>query len=273
MIEEQAEQLEASREFLIRSLEDLEAERDAGNIDDETYERLHGDYTARAAAVLRTIDGERVATPAGPAPVPAGRRALVIGAIVAFAIAAAVVLAITISPRLPGQTVTGGVKSDPKAALAALQRAAREHPNDFGARIALARALLSSDPAGALEQYDAAARLKPTDPEPPTYIGWILGLSSQAVTKPSDHANLISRALSELADAHRIDPKYPDAYVFDGLVRFRFANRPKEAVPRLKKYLQLSPAGAQAAMVRSELAAAQKAAAAPAGAPTTTANG
>ena len=32
----------------------------AGNIDDETYARLHDDYTARAAAVLRALDGEPV---------------------------------------------------------------------------------------------------------------------------------------------------------------------------------------------------------------------
>src|SRR5262249_28564282 len=105
---EEREELEARREFLIRSLEDLEAERDAGNIDDDTYERLHGDYTARAAAVLRALDGEKPEPAAEGSQVPAGRRALIIGAIVAFAVVAAVVLGITIAPRLPGQTVTGG---------------------------------------------------------------------------------------------------------------------------------------------------------------------
>ena len=47
------DQLEAERDFLLRSLDDLEAERDAGNIDDDTYRTLHDDYTARAAAVIR----------------------------------------------------------------------------------------------------------------------------------------------------------------------------------------------------------------------------
>ena len=43
------------RDFLLRSLRDLDDERDAGNIDEEQYATLHGDYTARCAAVLRSI--------------------------------------------------------------------------------------------------------------------------------------------------------------------------------------------------------------------------
>jgi hypothetical protein len=35
------DELEAEREFLLRSLDDLESEREAGNIDDETYRSLH----------------------------------------------------------------------------------------------------------------------------------------------------------------------------------------------------------------------------------------
>ena len=48
--------LHDERDFLLRSLDDLEAERAAGAIDDETYATLHADYTARAAAVLRAIE-------------------------------------------------------------------------------------------------------------------------------------------------------------------------------------------------------------------------
>ena len=254
------EELEARREFLIRSLEDLEAEHDVGNIDDETYERLHGDYTARAAAVLRALDGEEVAPPAEAPPVPAGRRALVIGAIVAFAVAAAVVLGITISPRLPGQTVTGGVT-------------ATTQPSAYDKDIERARSLLSTDLVGALRQYSAAAKLEPNEPEPPTYIGWIYGLSSQEVTNPSEHQQLITKSLQELAIAHRVDPTYADAWAFDGLVHLKFMNDPKGAVPSLQRYIQIAPNGPEVSEVRTELKAARRAASAPAGAPTTTAAG
>src|SRR5581483_479501 len=47
--------LESERDFLLRSIADLEIEREAGNLDDERYQALKDDYTARAAAVLRSI--------------------------------------------------------------------------------------------------------------------------------------------------------------------------------------------------------------------------
>ena len=262
-------ELEAQRVFLLRSLDDLEAEREAGNIDDATYARLHDDYTARAAAVLRALDGEPVELSGGAPPVSASRRALVVGGLIAFAIAAAVTLAITIGPRLPGQTVTGGVASDPKAAVAALKTAVRDRPNDYSARIEYARSLLDSDRVEALRQYGAAARLRPKEPEPPTYVGWILGLASSQVTDAPTRTQLIDRSLSEFARARSLDPRYPDSYVFEGLVRDRFANDPAQAVPLFRQYLTLAPDGPQAELVRSALADAQKRVAAKA---TTTTN-
>src|SRR5438045_1411526 len=48
--------VEAERDFLLRSLDDLDAERAEGNIDNGTYQTLHDDYTARAAAAIRSLD-------------------------------------------------------------------------------------------------------------------------------------------------------------------------------------------------------------------------
>ena len=52
---ERRRQLEEERDFLMQSLDDLELEHESGGIDDESYEELHDDYTARAAAVIRTL--------------------------------------------------------------------------------------------------------------------------------------------------------------------------------------------------------------------------
>lgn len=248
--------LEAQRDFLLRSLDDLESERIEGNIDDATFERLHGDYTARAATVLRALDGETVDLASGPPPVSAARRTMVVGGLIAFAIAAAVTLAVTIGPRLQGQTVTGGVPQGPDAS-AALKAAARDHPNDYEARIEYARDLLGTDRVEALQQYGAAERLRPKEPEPPTYIGWILGLASDQVTDASTRTELLSRSLNEFARARSLDPKYADSYVFEGLVRDRFANDPAGAVPLLQQYLVLAPDGPQADLVRTALKAAR----------------
>jgi hypothetical protein len=60
--------LEEERDFFLRSLRDLEAEHDAGDIDDIDYAALHDDYTVRAADVLRRLaDLDRAPAPAAPA--------------------------------------------------------------------------------------------------------------------------------------------------------------------------------------------------------------
>ena len=194
MVSSGEHELEAQR-VLLRSLDDLEAERAAGNIDDATYARLHGDYTARAAAVLRALDGEPVELPAGPAagerrpPRARGRRADRLrdrG---------------RRHPRDHDRAATPGpdrhrrVATGPKAD-AALKAAVRDHPDDYSARIEYARSLLGTDRVGALQQYGAAARLGPKEPEPPTYIGWILGLASSQVDDAATRSQC-ARTLAE----------------------------------------------------------------------------
>jgi tetratricopeptide (TPR) repeat protein len=58
--------LEEERDFLLRSLADLDAEHAAGDIDDADYEALKDDYTRRAAAAIRGIDDQRAAFAAQP---------------------------------------------------------------------------------------------------------------------------------------------------------------------------------------------------------------
>ena len=56
-------ELEEERDFLLRSLDDLEAEREAGDLEPDDYETLRDDYTRRAAAILRSIEERQVALP------------------------------------------------------------------------------------------------------------------------------------------------------------------------------------------------------------------
>ena len=51
-------ELEEQRDHLLASLDDLDAEYEAGDLDDDDYRTLRADYTARAAAVIRAIDGD-----------------------------------------------------------------------------------------------------------------------------------------------------------------------------------------------------------------------
>lgn len=243
---ESRDSLEEERDFLLRSLDDLEAERAEGNIDDATYERLHADYTARAARVLHQLEGDRV-TPVetGPAVSPR-RRALTVTGLVVFALVAGVTLAYGLGARLPGQTITGRqsptATDQSRAALAAARADVKAHPDDVDARLVLARALTASNPAGALDQYRAAAKLDPTNAEPYAYSGWLIRLQGF----PDQGLTLIDKAITT-------DAAYPDAHFFRGIILLRDQSDSEAAAAEFRRYLELSPNSPLAPQVRQLL--------------------
>ena len=246
--------LEDEREFLLRSLDDLDAERADGNIDDETYARLRDDYTARAARVFHQLDGDAPEAEITP-PVRAGRRVLVGGAVVAFATLAAVALAYGLGARLPGQTITGrqsetrSEKSAAAAAVTKLRDAVTAAPTDPAAHLALARALMGVQNAtDALTEFGEAARLDPTNPEPFTYSGWLIrlqGFPDQALT-------LLDKAIA-------VDPQYADARAFKGIILLRDKHDPEGAIAQFQRYLVRAPDSPLAGQVRTLLAQAVEA--------------
>lgn len=247
--DEQRESLEAERDFLLRSLDDLDANRAAGDIDDETYERLHADYTARAAAVIRALrDG--VDSRRESARVSKRRRAGVVAGLVAFAVAASVVLAAGLGARLPGQTVTGNSQASGGTSRdAAFAEAIRRSPDDAQAHLAYARYLLGAQKfAPALKEYDATARLDPKDGESRAYGGWIVYL-----------AGLPDEALKRLDAAVAAAPDYPDAHFFRGMVLFRGKGDACGAKPEFQKYLAVANQSPMGPQVDQQLAAAVQA--------------
>jgi uncharacterized protein (TIGR02996 family) len=251
--------LESERDFLLRSIADLETEREAGNLDDDRYRSLKDDYTARAAAVLRSIEQSQEAAPA-VAPVPRKRRLLTGGAVLVFVIVAALALAAATGERRDGQTVTGNAQgaqpgeevsaADRKAAL---ERQIEEHPDDPAAQLVYARFLIeTSDPnAGgawpppdAVKAYLKAAQLDPDNPEANAYAGWTLFLATQnSEADPKTTAELIDRALVRLDAAVAANDSYPDGVFFRGMVQLRGKNNPKAAIPDFERYLVLVPEG------------------------------
>jgi tetratricopeptide (TPR) repeat protein len=238
------EDLQAEREFLLRSLDDLDDELLAGNIDPDTYRELHDDYTARAAAVIRSID-DGVARLGPDAPrLSAAMRVVTIGGIVVFCVLAALLLANTIGQRAPGQTPTGNDNVGAATTIdtgRALKAAAAANPRSYDARIAYARYLIGSDPAGALAEYTAAASIDPSQPEPFAYRGWIAVLAAQQLQDAGQRSLLLQRATSDLNQAISIDPSYADAYVFKGVMLFRLEDKPADAVTVLQRFLLLAP--------------------------------
>lgn len=102
-------ELEEQRDFLLRSLDDLERERRAGDLDDVDYETLRDDYTARAAQVLRAIDdgGPPTAPPSAPR---RARRLVAVVVIAAMGLSAGLAVAAASGSRQPGDTLSGQIR-------------------------------------------------------------------------------------------------------------------------------------------------------------------
>ena len=105
--------LEEQRDFLLGSLDDLERERDAGDIDEHDYETLRNDYTARAAEVLRALDERRQAFAEARRTSSTGRIVAIVAGVLLFAVVAGVLVAQALGGRAPDQTITGGIRQTP----------------------------------------------------------------------------------------------------------------------------------------------------------------
>lgn len=180
------------RDFLLRSLDDLEAEHDAGDLGDDDYRTLRDGYTARAAEVLRSIDDG--ATEAPPPPKQRwSARSLVVGAgVVALAVVAGVVLARSVGTRGEGDTATGGIGGSVRDRLAACQP------------------LSMKDPAKGIDCYDELLDAHPDNTEALTYRGW-------AKVRKGD----LDGGQADFDRVVELDPTFPDVYVFRAVTEKR----------------------------------------------------
>jgi cytochrome c-type biogenesis protein CcmH len=251
-------ELESERDFLLRSLDDLEAERAAGSIDDESYRALHDDYTARAAATIRALRDGVDALPRPPA-VPWQRRAVVIGVIVLFAVGAGVALAAALGARLPGQTSSGNTSAPTNRPSSfekrrqQLEASISRNPNDVPSRLLLARFLeADNDLAGALKQYDAVIGVDPKNAEAYAQSGRLLYLTARAA--PADAPTLVDQSKARLDMAIDLDGQYPDARYFRAIVLANEFQDFATAQNDLQRYLILAPNGPFADQARQLLA-------------------
>jgi len=178
------------REFLLRSLEDLEAEHDAGDLDEADYQALKDDYTARAAAALRA---EQAAV-AGPSPRRRNRGLLALAGLLVFAALAGVLVAQASGRREAGDTATGSVS-----------QSITEKLNEAG------RCFSQGDSDCAIARYDEVLDQEPTNVEALTYKGWA------TFTLRHDTEG----ALSLLIQAATTDREYPDVHAFLAVLFFR----------------------------------------------------
>jgi hypothetical protein len=255
------EALEEERDFCLRSLRDLEAERAAGDLDDADYDTLRDSYVARAAAALRELDRENApvepgsngrASPAGepesgtPVSAPPMRkganggvrkRVLVAAGVVVVGAAAAWAVVASSATRLPGEEVTGQAVGS--VALAQSLQAAQQ-------------AVDRGDALTAVKDYQKVLKGDPKQPQALAGEGWILAQTQQPA--------LLQQGLQMLTAAEQADPAYGPAHVYRGIALLSEADY-RGAIPELQWYLDHDPDPQLAPRVRTALQQAKTAAA------------
>lgn len=214
--------LEEERDFLLRSIEDLDAELAAGDLSADDHERLRDDYVARAAATLRALAArtaeDEAATEAAAADEAAAdeaaadetaaggpsRRLVWAGGLAVFAVVAGLLLANFAGERGASDALTGSIEPSLRQKNTDCQRLGAE--GEMEASLSCFDEILAEDP----QNVDAL-----------TYRGWYLFLTAQSASASGvdDLAvELLGRAESNLAQAVEIDPEAVEARAFRAVV-------------------------------------------------------
>ena len=206
--------LEEERDFLLRSLEDLEREHAAGDVDDSDFEELKDDYTARAAAVIRAIEDRTEAVKSLRPQRNWQRTALGLVLVGAMAVGASWVVFRNAGTRAPGQGLTGDIRQDSSNLILQAQGLTGQAQASLQAGDS-AKAIKQFE--SAVQAYDKALEISPENVQALTYRGWVLhtiALSSE----PSVAVEFDRQALEYLDEAIAIDPLYSDARVFRAIL-------------------------------------------------------
>jgi tetratricopeptide (TPR) repeat protein len=225
--------LEEQRDFLLRSLEDLEREHDAGDVDDHDYASLKDDYTARAARTIRAIEAHHARVARGRPPRSWSRTLATVAAVVAFAVVAGVLVARFAGRREAGDALTGDIRELTRTQL------------DNG-RLALQQERYDD----AIVIYEAVLADQPDNVEAMAYKGW-------AQIGNGDMDGVLT-----LIDAAEADPDYPDTHYFLAGA-FAVAGDYDTALRELDRFDALAPPptlAAEADDLRTQIEALQAAA-------------
>lgn len=178
---------EEERDFLLRSIEDLDREHEAGDVDEADYEELRRGYVARAAEAIRAVDADTATLEQqrrAAAPRRRSRALVWFGAVVVFTVVAGVGLANALGSRGEGAglTGTGSMPGD----------AANE-----------CRSLSMAEPAEGVACYDELLEDSPDDVDALTYQGW-------AMVRAGD----VEGGSANFDRVVELDPDFPDVHVF-----------------------------------------------------------
>lgn len=240
------------RGFLLASLDDLEAERAAGDLTETDYLALRTSYERRVVDVVSSLADGSVSEDGSPAVGEPrrgeqgerrrrARRALAVAAVAAVALGAGFMVDGSAGNRLPTQAITGSL------------------PPAIGNELIDAQdALVKGNELQALKLFQAVLKAQPDEPEALTYWGWIVASSGAA----SGNKSLLARGIASMEASVRADPTYSSTYLLLGLAHLGSGD-PKAAMSELRHYLALGPSAADARTAKAALAKAEAETAAP----------
>ena len=188
LTEAELARIEEERNHLLVSLDDLDAEFGAGDIDDLDYATLRDDYTARTAQLTRVLDGAAVKRTRRKRTV--SQKALWAVGVLALAGLSSWAMIAFSGARGSGETASGQIRQSTVTLLADA-----------------AEAFSVGEVDRSIELYDEVLTLQPTNVEAYTYRGWVQYQSGNQ-----------DAAVADFDEAVLLDPAYADVRVFRALV-------------------------------------------------------
>jgi tetratricopeptide (TPR) repeat protein len=262
VMERLADPLEDERAGLLRTLRELEDERARGELTEATYRSLRGETERRAVAVLRALEAREgagelisgvralrdassedgVVKRAAAAP---SRRNVLPAVLIGVAVLGLSVplLARALSNRTSGEPITGFTQGGSADSLALFERRVADHPRDLAAHLDLAeRYLATGKTAAAAAQYLVALQIDPRNAEAQARLGFLLYQGGKA-----------EEGLRAVDTALAVDPSYPEALYYKGVILLRALGRPADAAEAFRAYLAAAPFGARRTEVQQLL--------------------
>lgn len=215
--------LEEQRDFLLRSLADLEREHDAGDLDDVDYEALRDDYTARAAETLRAVQERRRAFEEAK-PVRSPKQiALIVAGVVAFAAVAGILVAVSVGARQPGGVSSGGVTVEQTTSQKAQTCASNIVPP-----LAAKGSAFTSKLQASVDCFQAVLKKDPKNAVALTWLGWQLSLASNSTSfTATQQGTLLVSAGGFVDQAVKADPSYSYARAFRAVIAYQLGEGTK----------------------------------------------
>ena len=223
-------ELEEERRFLLRSLDDLDREFEAGDVEEDDYRVLRDGYTSRAAAVIREIEAGREAAVVPRRPIRWARVLTVSAAVVGLGVLAGWLVAYYSGQEVPeGEVATADVDR-----VAQLLTEARQ-----------------SAPLDAIKVYGSVLEIDPGNVEALTYSGWSARIVAVQQDEGVGREALLDAAYDKLTQAAEADPSYPDAQCFLAITTFRDRGSADDAKPYLDRCIASNPPAIVKGLVES----------------------